>query len=235
MPDAPVRILLVDDEKSITDILRPYFEREGFVVVTTDSGTEALKLALEGRTDLVVLDLMLPDMSGEEVCERIRQDTEIPVLMLTARADVESRIQGLRLGADDYVAKPFSPREVVQRALTILRRTGTRSGGKTDRISLAGGRLTIDALRHEVALEGREVELTPLEFALLLALARAPGRAFSRAQLVGAVYDTDYEGYERNIDVHIKNLRRKLSGCDCIKTVFGVGYKLVVSDHEDRV
>ncbi|MCE5219412.1 response regulator transcription factor [bacterium] len=225
----------MDDEKSITDILRPYFEREGFVVVTTDSGTEALKLALEGRTDLVVLDLMLPDMSGEEVCERIRQDTEIPVLMLTARADVESRIQGLRLGADDYVAKPFSPREVVQRALTILRRTGTRSGGKTDRVSLAGGRLRIDSLRHEVSLDGQEIELTPLEFALLLALARAPGRAFSRAQLVGSVYDTDYEGYERNIDVHIKNLRRKLFGCDCIKTVFGVGYKLVVSDHEDRV
>ena len=148
---------------------------------------------------------------------------------------MESRIQGLRLGADDYVAKPFSPREVVQRALAILRRSGTQSGRRTDRLSFADERLIIDALKHEVAVDGASTDLTPSEFSLLLALARTPGRVLSRAQLINAVYDTDYEGYERNIDVHIKNLRRKLSGCDCIKTVFGVGYKLVVSEHEDRV
>jgi len=227
----PIRVLLVDDEQSIIDILRPYFEREGFLVSATQSGTEALKLALEGRTDFLVLDIMLPDMSGEEVCARVREQTGIPVLLLTAKSQPEERIQGLRLGADDYVVKPFSPREVVERVLAILRRTGTHSRRQAERLSFADWRLAVDAVKHEVFLGEEEVQLTPSEFALLLELARHPGRVLSRGQLVSLIYGTDYEGYERNIDVHIKNLRRKLPGCDCIKTVFGVGYKFAASSH----
>jgi two-component system, OmpR family, response regulator ResD len=230
----PIRVLLVDDEQSITDILRPYFEREGFVVTVTQSGTEALKLALEGRTDFLVLDVMLPDLSGEDICARVREETDIPVLLLTARAQLDDRIQGLRLGADDYVVKPFSPREVVERVLAILRRTGTHARRKAERLSFGEGRLLVDAVKHEVFFEGQEVPLTPSEFALLLELARHPARVLSRAQLVALIYGTDYEGYERNIDVHIKNLRRKLPGCDCIKTVFGLGYKFTAGDHAHR-
>jgi DNA-binding response OmpR family regulator len=226
-------ILIVEDELKIRELLRGYFEREGFAVVTTGSGAEAITLAGSTHPDLIVLDLRLPDVSGETVAAEVRRVARTPILMLTAKAGEQDRIHGLELGADDYVTKPFSPREVVLRAQAILRRSGVEDASGP--VSFGDGRLTIDEARHEVAVDGAQVELTATEFGLLSALAAAPGRVYSRGELLNRVRGYEIAS-ERTVDSHVRNLRRKVEPDSTrptvVETVFGVGYRLGLSrDH----
>jgi DNA-binding response OmpR family regulator len=221
-------VLVVDDERKIRDLVRSYLEHDGYSVLVADSGERALEVADRTRPDLIVLDLMLPDLAGEEVARTLRTRSDVPIIMLTAKVAEEERINGLRVGADDYLIKPFSPRELVARVEAVLRRS--RSGsGTTDTASFDGGRLVIDRGSREVSFDGVNVELTRSEFDLLYALTTHAGRVFSRYELVSKVQGYDFEGYERTIDQHVKNLRRKL-GDDprhptYVLTVTGVGYK----------
>ncbi len=223
-------ILVVDDERKIRDLVRSYLEREGYVVLVADSGERALESMERAHPDLLVLDLMLPDLTGEEIARTIRGHSDVPIIMITAKSAEEDRVAGLRLGADDYLVKPFSPRELVARVEAVLRRSGTVATNGS--LTFGRGALRIDRDGREVTVSGEAVDLTRSEFDLLLALASHPGRAFSRYELVTKVQGYDYEGYERTIDVHVKNLRRKL-GDDpkhpsFILTVTGVGYKFGV-------
>ena len=223
-------ILVVDDERKIRDLVRSYLEREGYTVLVADSGQGALEALERANPDLVVLDLMLPDVSGEEVARSVRSHSDLPIIMLTAKAGENDRVAGLRLGADDYLVKPFSPRELVARVEAVLRRAS--GGAANGAMSLDEGRLVIDRESREVAVDGAAVELTRSEFDLLHALASRPGRVYSRYELITKVQGYDYEGYERTIDAHVKNLRRKL-GDDprhprYVLTVMGVGYKFGV-------
>jgi DNA-binding response OmpR family regulator len=217
------RILVVDDEKKIVESCRLYLEHAGFEVVCAYNGQQALDEARESRPDLIVLDLMLPRVDGLEVCRRLRAESQVPILMLTARSTEEDKIIGLNLGADDYLTKPFSPRELVARVRAILRRAPP-SGAP-----LRLGSLEIDGERHEVRLRGEPVALTPREFDLLAALANAPGRAFTRARLVEAAFGADSDVLERTVDAHVMNLRRKLEEDPAsprfVVTVPGVGYR----------
>jgi two-component system alkaline phosphatase synthesis response regulator PhoP len=219
-------ILIVDDETRIVDLARDYLEHAGFAVLTAADGPSALKVARTRKPDLLVLDLGLPGMDGLDVARAIRRDSQLPIIMLTARDDELDRVLGLEIGADDYVTKPFSPRELVARVRAILRRVD-RAAEPGDRIEAAG--VAIDVGRMRVEVEGRVVELTATEFQLLTALAGQPGRVFTRAQLLDAVHGVAFESYERAIDAHIKNLRRKLepdpSRPRYILTVYGVGYR----------
>jgi len=220
------RILVVDDEKKIVESCRLYLEHAGYEVLTAFNGTQALEEAAAGRPDLVVLDLLLPRLDGREVCRRLRASgSRVPILMLTALATEDDRIAGLDLGADDYLVKPFSPRELVARVRAILRRAGAVPEGGT----LSFGDLVIDTDRHAITVRGTPAEVTPKEFALLLALARQPLRAFSRAQLVAAAFGDASEVLERTVDVHVMNLRRKIEADPArprfVVTVFGVGYR----------
>lgn len=223
-------ILVVDDEQTIRDLVRLYLERAGFAVLTTGSGALALALAREARPALVVLDLGLPDVPGETVLRELRAAGDTPVLVLTARAAEEDRLAGLGLGADDYVTKPFSPREVVLRVQAILRRAAREGAPAAEPVlRFDGGALVIDVARHEVRRDGEPVRLTPTEWGLLLALAERPRRAFSRAELINRVQGYEYEGYERTVDAHVKNLRRKIErdakAPRLVETVPGVGYR----------
>ena len=227
---AKASVLVVDDEAKIRDVVRTYLEHDGYAVFTARNGEEALEAAQRLGPDLVVLDLMLPDLAGEEVARSLREVSEVPIIMLTAKASEDDRVAGLRLGADDYLAKPFSPRELVARVDAVLRRA---KGTEPEVSSFGGGVLRIDTARREVFVEGHPVALTRSEFDLLLTLASRPGRVWSRYELVTRVQGYDYDGYERTIDAHVKNLRRKL-GDDprrprLVATVAGVGYKLDVA------
>ena len=227
------RILIVDDERSVHDVARAYLEREGYEVLSAIGGRDGLALAQALHPRVVILDLMLPDLSGEEVCAELRRDSNVAIVMLTAKTTEDDRIRGLDLGADDYLSKPFSPRELVARVRALLRRTGERAKANASSLSFDGGRLCVDTERHQALVVGRPVELTPSEFKLLLALARSPGRVFSRFELVNRVQGHDYEGYERTIDAHVKNLRRKIEPDPgqprYVQTVHGVGYRLASS------
>ena len=220
-------VLVVDDEPKIRNTVRAFLEQERYGVLVARTGQEAIDVATRLRPDLVVLDLMLPDLPGEEVARSLRTISEVPIIMLTAKAEESDRVAGLRLGADDYVVKPFSPLELVARVDAVLRRS--RGGGIDGRASYEGGRLMIDEAAREVRLDGEPVALTKSEFDLLLALTARPGKAFSRFELVARVHGYDYEGYERTIDVHVKNLRSKLSedprNPRFVLTVPGIGYK----------
>jgi DNA-binding response OmpR family regulator len=226
-------VLVVDDERKIREFVRPYLERAGYAVLLADCGQGALESAARAEPDLVVLDLMLPDLPGEEVARSLREVSDVPIIMLTAKASEEDRVAGLRLGADDYLVKPFSPRELAARVEAVLRRVnGARSSvGDT----YGDGALTIDADAREVTVDGAPVELTRSEFDLLAVLASRPGRVWSRYELITRVQGYDHDGYERTVDAHVKNLRRKL-GDDpraprFVVTVTGVGYKLTVARH----
>lgn len=223
-----MRILLVEDEKNISNVLKAYLQQEGFRVTTAINGLVALTLFKKNDYDLVLLDLMLPGLSGEEICKEIRKVSATPIIMLTAKVELDDRIEGLSIGADDYISKPFSPREVVARVKAVLRRTGNETAPLADTITYDNG-LTIDSSRYEVRLHGEIVPLTPTEFKILGALTKYPGRVFSRNQLVEIVQGHDFRGDERVIDAHIKKLRQKLekvpSNPKIILTVFGVGYK----------
>ena len=221
-------VLVVEDDRELREVVRRYLERAGHAVHTTGSGAEALSLLDSGGVDLVVLDLGLPDVDGLEVLAAAHADgRQVPVVVLTARGQVEDRIDGLRRGADDYVTKPFSPTELVLRVQAVLHRTGRGGGVVLDASTYGGGRLRIDDTRHEASLDGVRLELTPTEWGLLTALATAPGRVFSRYELVNRVRGYEFAGYERTIDSHVKNLRRKLGTADdLVETVLGVGYRL---------
>ena len=228
-------VLVVEDEREIRELLRRYLERAGLAVLTTGSGAEAVSLLATSAPDLVVLDLGLPDVDGLEVLREARDGRRVPVLVLTARSTVDDRIRGLELGADDYVTKPFSPHEVVLRVQAVLARSGG-TPSTTASVTYGGGRLRIDEPRHEVWLDGRTLELTPTEWGLLSAVASAPGRVFSRYELVNRVRGYEYAGYERTIDSHVRNLRRKLgeAGAEVVETVLGVGYRLGLRRDEER-
>lgn len=223
-------VLVVDDEAKLRALVRDYLERDGYTVLEADDGRRALDLAQGAHPDLVILDLGLPGLPGEEVARLLRKDSDVPIVMLTAKAGENDRVMGLRTGADDYVVKPFSPRELVARVEAVLRRArGGRGETEEAAVSYGSGRLRIDTERREVRADGQPVELTRTEFDLLTALASRPGRAWSRMELVGRVQGHTFEAYERTIDVHVKNLRRKLGDTPpsrVVVTVPGVGYKL---------
>ncbi len=225
-------VLVVEDEKKISEIIRAYLEREGYLVRSAATGEEALG-CLKERFDLIVLDLMLPDMQGEDICRTVRENSDTPIIMLTAKSGEEDRIRGLGIGADDYVVKPFSPRELVARVKALLRRTGKT---KKKVFSFNGGGLMINVDDHEVSLQGSPIVLTPTEFRILLAFSENPGRIFSRDQLANIAQGFDFEGYDRTIDAHVKNLRHKIEkdskAPDFIKTVYGIGYKFIGTPDE---
>jgi len=226
------RILIVEDEKKIAEITRAYLEREGYAVAHAEDGESAIKLLKEGF-DLVLLDLMLPDIQGEELCEMIRKDSDVPIIMVTAKSDEDERVKGLGLGADDYVVKPFSPKELVARVNAHLRRTRK----PTPVMSFNGGALLINVKNHEVLRQQTPVTLTPTEFKILLLLAERPEAVMTRSQLVNVVLGYDFEGYERTIDAHVKNLRQKIEDDPkepaYVKTVYGLGYKFIGARDED--
>ena len=224
------RIVVIDDEQSVREVVQAYLEKDGYHVFVAENGTEGLALAERMNPALIVLDLMLPDVSGEEICSEIRSRSDVPILMLTAKASEEDRVAGLVSGADDYLVKPFSPRELVARVRAVLRRTQSVETPLVETLSFDDGRLEIDTVQHVVKRDGAAVELTPNEYKLLVTLARYPGRAYSRFELINRVQGYDYEGYERTIDVHVKNLRKKIEPDPAhpryVETVMGVGYKL---------
>jgi len=221
-------VLVVEDEPKLRDFIRSYLERAGFTVLSTGSGAEAITMAAQAVPDLVVLDLGLPDVPGETVARELRAEAPVPILMLTAKSAGEDRIRGLELGADDYVTKPFSPRELVLRVQAILRRGGPAGGQGV--ASFGGGELVVDEPRRAVTARGAPVALTPTEWGILVALAAVPGRVYSRFELINRVRGYEFEGYERTIDSHVKNLRRKIEDDPAdpriVETVLGGGYRL---------
>ncbi|QGG46184.1 response regulator transcription factor [Heliorestis convoluta] len=222
-------ILVIEDEKTIVDVLEAYLVKEGFKVVTALTGSAGWSTFQRLKPDLVLLDLMLPDYSGEELCQMIRKESDVPILMLTAKSQQEDIIEGLSLGADDYVIKPFSPKEVIARVKALLRRSMSATVPLADKLNFHDGALVIDISKHEVSKKGQAVNLTPAEFKLLLTLARYPGRTYSRSELLDRVLGDTADVYERTIDGHIKNLRQKIEDDSkkpsWILTVFGAGYK----------
>ena len=230
-------VLVVDDEVKLRALLRDYLEREGYTVLEAGDGRRALDLAGQAHPDLVVLDLGLPGLPGEEVARQLRRTSDVPIVMLTAKSGVNDRVMGLHLGADDYMVKPFSPRELVARIEAVLRRARGTATAVEEAMFYGESRLRIDAERREIHVGGDQVELTRMEFDLLAALASRPGRVWSRLELVGALQGHTFEAYERTIDVHVKNLRRKLGDTppsQVILTVPGVGYKLGIDRDVDR-
>ncbi len=221
------KILVVDDEKKIVDIVKAYLEKEGYQVIFAYDGKTALEIAKNQSPDLIVLDLMLPEISGWDVCRALRKTSEVPIIMLTAREEVSDKIVGLELGADDYVTKPFSASELVSRIRAVLRRT---EGRKESKALINVADLTINTEKRQVFRGSAAIELTAMEFDLLKVMAENPGRVFSRMQLLDSAQGIAYEGYERTIDSHMKNLRKKIepdpSTPRYITTVYGVGYKL---------
>lgn len=220
-------ILVVDDEQRIIDLAKMYLEQDGYRVMSATDGVNALNKILDDKPSLVVLDLMLPGMDGLEVCRRVRAESDVPIIMLTARSDDIDKIVGLELGADDYLTKPFNPRELVARVKAILRRTDRKSTRDDAPTQIEIGNLIIDAQRRAVEISGQLVDLRMKEFDLLQTLAENPGMVFSREKLLDVVWGYDFAGETRTVDVHIAHLRHKLDGMNAtIETVWGVGYKL---------
>ena len=224
---ASATVLVVDDDKKLVELVRLYLEKDGYRVLSASDGQQALILARSQGPDLVVLDLMLPEMSGLEVCRALRATSKVPIIMLTAMASEEDKLIGLDLGADDYVTKPFSPRELLARIRAVLRRVSDEEEGP---FRAQVGSLAVDLRRHEVSVRGKAVYLTPTEFRLLETLIREPGRVFSRLQLVDRAFGSSYEGLERSVDEHVMNLRRKIEAEPghprFVLTAYGVGYKM---------
>jgi DNA-binding response OmpR family regulator len=219
-------ILVVDDERRLLNLLREYLEQDGYQVETATNGREALFAARDHKPDLIILDLMMPEMDGWEFMRLHRQERNTPIIMLTARVDDVDKIAGLEMGADDYLTKPFSPRELVARTRAVLRRTSTAADEPE---VLRAGNLVLDLTARRLVRDEQSIELTPMEFELLSTLMRHPGRAYSRLELLENTQGYAYDGYERTIDVHIKNLRKKIephpSEPQYVLTVFGIGYR----------
>jgi DNA-binding response OmpR family regulator len=224
-------ILVVEDDKKIAKVVKVYLENQGFRVVSAEKGKDALALTLKELPSLVILDLMLPDMTGEELCQELKDIGEFPIIMLTAKSSEEERVAGFSLGADDYVVKPFSPRELVARVKAVLKRAQRKDAGLTALMSFNDGLLTIDTGSYEIKNKGLPVSLTPTEFKIISVLAGSPNRVFSRGELVDAALGYQFEGYERSIDAHIKNIRYKIEEDPknplFINTIYGVGYKFI--------
>lgn len=221
------KILVVDDEKRIVEILKAYLERDGYRVIAAYDGRSALELARNNSPDLIILDLMLPEVSGWDVCRELRKESDVPVIMLTARDDTTDKIIGLELGADDYVTKPFDSKEIISRVRAVLRRSEVKPASKS---TINVGEIMIDTNKRLVHRGDWNIELTPIEFDILRVMAENSGRVYSRMQLLDKVQGDAYEGYERTVDSHIKNLRKKLEldpeHPRYIITIYGVGYKL---------
>ncbi len=223
------RVLVVDDDVKLVELVKLYLNRDGYKVLEAHDGNEALRISRLNRPDLIVLDIMLPGIDGLEVCRTLRNESEVPIIMLTARTTEDDRLAGLDIGADDYVTKPFSPKELVARIRAVLRRIPEEL--QRGPAELTQGDLYLNYLNREATLAGTPLLLTPVEFKLLGVLAREPGRVFSRGQLIEKVLGFDFDGFDRTIDVHILNLRRKLERDPgrpkLIRTVYGAGYKFV--------
>lgn len=222
-------VLVVDDEPKITKLAKDYLENSGFRVMTAGDGTNALAMARHSRPDMIVLDLMLPGMDGLDVCRALRRESDVPIIMLTARSEEADRLIGLELGADDYIVKPFSPRELVARVRTVLRRV--QGGVRTPGIIRAGD-LELDIFGNVVKRAGKPIHLTRTEFALLTTLAQNAGQTLSREQLIEHLHNISYEGFDRSVDSHIKNIRKKIEPDPLnpiyIQTVYGIGYKFSI-------
>lgn len=238
--DSNVRLLVVDDEERIRRLVKMYLEREDYIIDEADNGRDALEMALEEDYECIILDLMMPEMDGIEVCEELRKQKTTPVIMLTAKGEESNRVQGFEVGADDYIVKPFSPREVVLRVKALLRRVSSTSFTNNDgtaRDVLVFPHLTIDHDAHRVTADGQEVNLTPKEYELLCFLAKAPDKVFNREVLLKEVWQYEFFGDLRTVDTHVKRLREKLSSVSkaaakMIVTVWGVGYKFEVDEDE---
>lgn len=222
-------ILIAEDDPKIANVVRVYLENDGYRVVHAEKGREVLALAEKEPPLLVILDLMLPDMSGEEVCQELKEMGDIPVIMLTSKGSEEERLAGFALGADDYVVKPFSPRELLFRVKAVLKRSRKEELEGTSLLSFNGGELTLDSRNYQAMWKGEAVSLTPTEFNVLFTLASAPQKVFTREELVKKALGYQFEGYERSVDAHVKNVRHKL-GDDprhptYIQTIYGVGYR----------
>lgn len=224
------RILVVEDDPMTVELIKTYLEKEHWQVILANNGRDALDLARERQPDLVILDLMIPRVDGLDVCRILRSSSDVPIVMLTARTTEDDILLGLELGADDYITKPFSPRQLVARVRTALRRTRTLQRDTAENMNF--GALSISLIRHEVQYEQQPITLTPREFKLLVIMAREPGRVFSRQQLLEGAFGPDTESLERTVDYHIMNLRRKLDDAQAtgyIQTVFGVGYRFTAA------
>jgi len=223
---ADAKILIVDDDKKIVDLVTAYLKRDGYHVLAAYDGQQAIDLARHRQPDLIILDLALPQVDGMDVCRILRAESNVPIIMLTARTTEDDKLAGLDLGADDYVTKPFSPRELVARVRTVLRRVGEKESGPPE---VRFGNVVVDFVRHEVRMSGQVIGLTPTEFHLLEVLVKEPGKAFKRIELLEQVCGYEYEGLERTIDAHVKNLRKKIEPEPgrprYIVTVAGVGYR----------
>ncbi|HUV75433.1 MAG TPA: response regulator transcription factor [Dehalococcoidales bacterium] len=226
------RVLVVDDDVKTVELVKLYLNRDGYRVFTAYDGVEAMRLARESHPDLIVLDLMLPGIDGLQVCRTLRSESDVPIIMLTAKTTDQDKLTGLDLGADDYVTKPFSPKELAARVRAVLRRLP----GERNPERIKHGELTVDFLKHAASLAGRPLNLTTVEFKLLSILVKEPGRVFSRAKLIEKALGYDFEGFDRTIDVHILNLRRKLEmdakHPEYIKTVYGAGYKIAEVEND---
>lgn len=222
-------ILVVDDELKITEVVKSYLEDSGYLAKCAYNGKQAMSLFEKLSPALVILDLMLPDMTGEDVCRAIRKKSRVPIIMLTAKVEDKDIINGLGIGADDYLTKPFSPKQLVARVEAVLRRVSTEAIPLANEFSFNNGELVIDGMRHEVRINGEQVALTPNEYKILMTMAKYPSKAFTREELIEFALDDDFDGFDRVIDTHIKNIRQKL-GDDgrmprYIQTVHGTGYK----------
>ncbi len=226
-------ILLVEDEVSIARIVKSYLEMAGFKVIHFERGRDALDFLRKNIPLLAIVDLMLPDISGESICSEIKRGMDIPLIILTAKSSEEERITGFQIGADDYVVKPFSPQELVYRVRAVLRRYKKEDAMKNNVLSFNSGSLIIDPGKYEVILNGKKLKITPSEFRILYTIASKPQKIFTREEIVEKALDYHFEGYERSIDAHIKNLRQKLNddprNPSYIMTVYGVGYRFVAT------
>lgn len=224
------KVLVVDDDVKTVELVKLYLNRDGYRVFTAYNGKDALEISRESHPDLIVLDIMLPGMNGLDVCRTLRQESDVPIIMLTALTTDNDRLAGLNLGADDYVSKPFSPRELAARVRAVLRRLPGERGPE----QIIHGVLTVNFLKHEAYIGEKSLNLTPIEFKVLGALVKEPGRVFSRAQIIETALGNDFDSFDRTIDVHILKLRRKLEPDPhkprFIKTIYGAGYKLLEND-----
>jgi DNA-binding response OmpR family regulator len=223
------KVLVVDDENKIVEVVKSYLEREGCIVFEAFDGKQALEIFERVSPDLIVLDLMLPDMTGEEICNIVRKKSRVPIIMLTAKIDEKSIISGLHIGADDYMTKPFSPRELMARIYAIFRRLNEEVVPLSNEISLNGDDLIIDILKKEIRKNGEIVTITVTQYKVLMTLLKYPHKTFTREELITTALGEDYDGYDRNIDTHIKNLRQKIETNpkepQYIITVHGTGYR----------
>ncbi|WP_010234010.1 response regulator transcription factor [Clostridium arbusti] len=228
-----INILVVDDEDNILEVIKAYLEKDKFKIYTATDGEEAIRIFKEENIKLIVLDLMLPKISGEEVCRKIRAVSDVPIIMLTAKIEEDDKIEGLAMGADDYLTKPFSVRELVERVRALLRRAYRDQNPLADYLVFNDGDLEIDVTKMKVKKRTKEIDITPYEFKVLLALLTNPGQVFTREQLVKKAFGIEYEGFDRTVDSYIKNIRHKIEddtkNPKYINTIYGVGYKFTGS------